>query len=225
MKDLNKKAFGGLLFLLTMLAASLFLPAWTINYPEAWVFLAVFFFPVFAITIYLIKRDPKLLARRVNAGPGAEKERSQMILQSLAAIAFMMIFAISAIDHRCKWSTVPVYLVVAGDILVVLGLLIVFFVFRENSFASATIEVGVKQPVISTGPYGLVRHPMYFGSFVMLSGAPLSLGSWWGLLSVIPIMFIIVWRLLDEEIFLEENLPGYSAYRNTVKYRLLPFIW
>ena len=109
--------------------------------------------------------------------------------------------------------------------IVALGLLIVFFVFRENSFASATIEVGSEQTLVSTGPYAFVRHPMYFGAFVMLLGVPLALGSWWGLLSVIPIVGVIIWRLLDEEVFLEKNLPGYTTYRNGVKYRLLPFIW
>jgi len=225
MKSLNNRAFGGLLFLMVMLATFLFLPAWTLDYREAWIFLAVFFFPVLAITLYLIKRDPQLLERRINAGPGAEKERSQKIIQFLATIAFILIFILSAIDHRFKWSIVPVYLVMAGDILVALGLLLVFFVFKANTFASATIEVGMQQTLVSTGPYALVRHPMYLGAFVMLLGVPIALGSWWGLLTIIPIMVIIVWRLLDEEVFLEKNLPGYLAYRNKVKYRLLPFIW
>jgi protein-S-isoprenylcysteine O-methyltransferase Ste14 len=225
MKGLNIKAFGGLLFLIIVLATALFLPAWTLDYREAWAFLAVFFFPVLAITLYLIKKDPKLLERRINAGPGAEKERGQKIIQFLASIAFIIIFILSAIDHRFSWSMVPMYLVVAGDILVVLGLLIVFWVFSENTFASATIEVGIEQKLVSTGPYAFVRHPMYFGAFVMLSGVPFALGSWWGLLTVIPIMGIIILRLLDEEIFLDKNLPGYLAYRNKVKYRLLPFIW
>jgi protein-S-isoprenylcysteine O-methyltransferase Ste14 len=180
MKGLNNKAFGGLLFLIFTLATSLFLPARTLDYWEAWIFLSVFFFLVLAITLYMIKRDPKLLERRVNAGPGAEKERSQKIIEFLAAIAFIMIFSFSAIDHRFRWSMVPVYLVVVGDILVALGLLIVFFVFKENSFASATIEVGIEQTLVSTGPYALVRHPMSFGAFVLLLGVPLALGSWWG---------------------------------------------
>jgi protein-S-isoprenylcysteine O-methyltransferase Ste14 len=169
---------------------------------------------VLAITLYLIKKDPKLLERRINAGPGAEKQRSQKIIQSLASIAFTMIFILSAIDHRFHWSMVSVYWVVVGDILVALGLLIVFFVFKENSFASATIEVGKEQTLVSTGPYAFVRHPMYFGASVMLLGTPLALGSCWGLLTVIPILVVIVWRLLDEEIFLEKNLSGYSVYRN-----------
>jgi protein-S-isoprenylcysteine O-methyltransferase Ste14 len=225
MKSLTYKAFGGLLFLMIILAASLFLPAWTFDYPEAWIFLAVFFVLVLAITLYLIKRDPKLLERRVSAGPGAEKERSQKIIQFFASIAFIMIFILSGVDHRFSWSVVPEYIIVAGDNLVGIGLLIVFFVFSENSFASATIEVGKEQTLVSTGPYALVRHPMYLGAFVMLLGVPPALGSWWGLLAVIPIMVVIVWRLLDEEVFLEKNLPGYLAYRSKVKYRLLPFIW
>ncbi len=225
MKSLNYKAFGGLLFLIVTLAILLFLPARTLYYREAWIFLAVFFFPVLGITLYLMIRDPKLLERRVNAGPGAEKERRQKIIQFLASIAFIMIFVLSAIDHRFSWSVVPVILVMAGDVLVVLGLLIVFLVFKENSFASATIEVGMEQTLVSTGPYALVRHPMYFGAFIMLLGSPLALGSWWGLVAVIPIMVVIVWRLLDEEIFLEKKLPGYLAYRKKVRYRLLPFIW
>jgi protein-S-isoprenylcysteine O-methyltransferase Ste14 len=225
MKGLIKKAVGGLLFLFIVLAAVLFGSAWSFEYWEAWIFLAVFFSPVLGITLYLIKRDPKLLERRIKAGPGAEKEVSQNIIQSLASLAFIMIFILSGIDHRCKWSVIPVRMEVAGDILVAFGLGIVFFVFRENSFASATIEVGVGQSLVTTGPYAVVRHPMYFGAFIMLLGAPVALGSLWGLLAVVPIFVVIVWRLIDEEVFLERNLPGYAAYRNEVKYRLLPFIW
>ena len=178
-----------------------------------------------AITLYLIKKDPELLARRVNAGPDAEKERSQKIIQFLASIAFMMIFILSAIDHRHRWSVVPVFLVGVGDLLLALGLMIVLFVFRANSFASATIEVGTEQTLVSTGPYALVRHPMYLGAFILLVGTSIALGSWWGLPAVIPIMVAIIWRLLDEEVFLEKNLPGYLTYRKKVRYRLLPFVW
>jgi protein-S-isoprenylcysteine O-methyltransferase Ste14 len=225
MKSLNNRAFEGLLFLLIALATLLFLPAWTFDYRETWIFLAVFFSPVLAITLYLIKKDPELLARRVNAGPDAEKERSQKIIQFLASIAFMMIFILSAIDHRHRWSVVPVFLVGVGDLLLALGLMIVLFVFRANSFASATIEVGTEQTLVSTGPYALVRHPMYLGAFILLVGTSIALGSWWGLPAVIPIMVAIIWRLLDEEVFLEKNLPGYLTYRKKVRYRLLPFVW
>jgi protein-S-isoprenylcysteine O-methyltransferase Ste14 len=225
MNELNKKAFGGLLRLIITLAILLFLPAWSICYWQAWIFLVVFFIPVLAITLYLMKKDPKLLERRINAGSAAEKLKSQKIIQFLAGIAFTVIFIVSALDHRFSWSRVPVYIVVVGEFLVVSGFLIVFFVFKENSFASATIEVGADQTIITTGPYNLVRHPMYSGAFVMLAGIPISLGSWWGLATVIPLMIVIVWRLLDEEKFLIRSLPGYAAYRKKVRSRLLPFIW
>jgi protein-S-isoprenylcysteine O-methyltransferase Ste14 len=166
-----------------------------------------------------------LLERRVNAGPGAEKEKSQKVIQFLAAIAFIAVFVFCAIDHRLRWSAVPPYVAIAGDVLVALGLVIIFVVFKENTFTSGIIEVEAGQKVISTGPYALVRHPMYLGALVMLLGVPLALGSWWGLFTIIPIALVIVWRLLDEEQFLAKNLSGYLEYRNNVRYRSVPFIW
>jgi len=225
MKELNQKAFGGLARLLISLAGLLFLPAWTLDYWQAWIFLVVFFAPALAITIYVMKYDPKLLERRMHSGPGAEKEKSQKIIQSLATVAFITVIVFPGIDHRFAWSAVPALVVAAGDFLVVLGFLIIFFVFRENTFASATIEVDAEQKVVSTGPYATVRHPMYIGALIMLAGVPVALGSWWGLLTIIPITLVIIWRLLDEEEFLATSLPGYSEYRNKVKYRLVPFIW
>jgi protein-S-isoprenylcysteine O-methyltransferase Ste14 len=165
------------------------------------------------------------LERRVNAGPRAEKENSQKIMQVLATIAFIAVLALPAFDHRLCWSPVPSYVAVAGDVLVVLGLLIVFPVFKENTYTAGVITVETGQKVISTGPYARVRHPMYAGSLVMLLGVPLALGSSWGLITFIPITIVIVWRLLEEEKFLLENLPGYSEYRNRVRYRLVPYIW
>jgi protein-S-isoprenylcysteine O-methyltransferase Ste14 len=225
MSALNIKAMAGLLQLLIIMAAIIFLPAWTLDYWQAWIFLAIFFVSVLAITIYLMKNDPKLLERRANAGPGAEQEKSQKIIQSLAAIAFIAMFVVSALDHRFAWSAVPPYVSLLGDVLVALGLYFVFLVFKENSFASGTIEVGADQRVIATGPYALVRHPMYIGALVMLLGVPLALGSWWGLLTIIPMVLVLVARLLDEEKFLAKNLAGYSEYQGKVKSRLLPLIW
>lgn len=225
MKDLNRKAFVGMLELLIVLAAALFLPAWTIDYWQAWMFLVVFFVPVLAITIYLMRKDPGLLERRVNAGPGAETRKSQQVIQLVASLAFIALFIVPGLDHRLSWSLVPLFAVAAGDIIVVLGLLIVFLVFKENSFTSAAIEVGTEQKVISTGPYAFVRHPMYIGALVMLLGVSPALGSWWGLFAVIPLALVIVLRLLDEERFLAKNLAGYSDYQDRVRYHLLPRIW
>jgi protein-S-isoprenylcysteine O-methyltransferase Ste14 len=225
MSALNIRAMAGLLQLLIIMAAIIFLPARTLDYWQAWIFLAVFFGSVLAITFYLMKNDPKLLERRVNAGPGAEQGKTQKIIQSLAAIAFIAMFVVSALDHRFAWSAVPPYVSVLGDVLVALGLYFVFLVFKENSFASGTIEVGAEQRVIATGPYALVRHPMYIGALVMLLGVPLALGSCWGVLTIIPMVLVLVARLLNEEKFLAKNLAGYSEYQTKVKSRLLPLIW
>src|SRR5580700_11342703 len=119
----------------------------------------------------------------------------------------------------------PPYVALAGDVLVVLGFLVVFFVFKENPFTSATIELAPDQQVISTGPYALVRHPMYAGALVMLVGIPISPGSWWGLLALAAMLPVLIWRLLDEEHFLTRNLPGYAEYMKRVQYRLIPLVW
>jgi protein-S-isoprenylcysteine O-methyltransferase Ste14 len=225
MNQLNIKALAGILQLFITLGVSIFLPAWTLDYWQAWIVVAVFFACTIAVTVYLMKNDPKLLERRVSAGVGAEQERSQNIIQAFAAVAFIALFVVSALDHRFGWSTVPPYLVALGDILIVLGFYLVFLVFKENSFASGTIEIGAEQCVISTGPYALVRHPMYVGALLMLVGVPLALGSLWGLVAILPMTLVLVARLLDEEKFLAKNLAGYCEYQSKVRCRLLPLIW
>ena len=147
------------------MAALLFIPAWTLDYWQAWAFLAVFGVSSLAITLYLMKKDPKLLERRVYAGPTAEKEPSQKIIQTITSLGFIAMLVVAALDHRLHWSEMSLYVAVAGDVLVAIGFLIVFFVYKENTFASATIELAPEQKVISTGLYALVRHPMYMGAF------------------------------------------------------------
>lgn len=225
MNSLNSRAFGGFLGLFVVMAALLFIPAWTLDYWQAWVFLAVFFLPALAGTIYLAKRDPQLLARRIYGGPTAEKENSQKIIQVITSLGFMAMLVVPSLDHRLHWSRVPSYGVAAGDVLVALAFLIIFFVYRENTFASATIEVYPGQRVVSTGPYALVRHPMYMGALLLFIGISLSLGSWWGLCVYLVLMPALIWRILAEEAFLTKNLPGYGEYKNKVTYRLIPFVW
>lgn len=225
MNDLNKKAFEGLAQFLAVLAALLFLPAWTLNYWQAWVFLLVFGGCVLAITLYLMRKDPALLARRMVAGPGGEKEKTQKIIQSFAAAAFVLIFLVSSLDHRFIWSDIPTYANWIGDLLVALGLFGIFLVFKENTFTAGTVQVEKQQKLVSSGPYALVRHPMYAAAFIMLIGVPLSLDSLWGFIPVAAVIVIIIFRLLDEEKLLLQELTGYDAYRNTVKYRLIPYLW
>jgi len=225
MNSLNIKASGGLMFLLLVMGALLFLPEWTLDYWPAWIFLGAFFGSSFEITIYLMRNDPKLLERRVSAGPLHEKETNQKLIQFITQIAFLFVIIFPVLDHRYAWSTVPSYVNVAGDFLIALGFFIVFLVFKENSYASALIEVGNEQKVVSTGPYALVRHPMYTGALILLLSTPLALGSLWGVLTIIPITAVIIWRLLNEERFLSKNLPGYAEYKSNVRYRLLPYLW
>jgi protein-S-isoprenylcysteine O-methyltransferase Ste14 len=223
--SLSTKALGGLLVVLIVMGALLFLPAGTLDYWQAWAFLAVWGALGLAVTVYLMKNDPKLLERRMHGGPTAEKETSQKIIMWIVSIGFVAILVVSALDHRLHWSSVPPDAAIAGDALVALGWLLIFFVFKENTFTSATIELAADQKVISTGPYAIVRHPMYSGALIYLLGIPIALGSWRGLFVVILMLPALVWRLFDEETFLAKNLPGYSEYRDKVTYRLVPFIW
>ncbi len=224
MTSLTRQAIGGLLFLVAVLGAALFVPG-GLDYWQAWLFLAVFTSSVLAITIYLGTHDPALLARRVKAGPLAEQQETQKIIQGIASLAFVAIFVVSALDHRSGWSRVPAALVVAGELVVALGLLLVFLVFRVNTFTSAVIEVSREQQLVSTGPYAVIRHPMYTGGLVMLVGVPIALGSWWGLIAVPALAAVIVWRLIEEEKLLATSLPGYAEYCCRVKHRLVPFVW
>jgi protein-S-isoprenylcysteine O-methyltransferase Ste14 len=225
MNSLNRKAFGGLLFLFLVMAALLFIPAGTLDYWLAWLFLAVYFVLSFAITLYLMKHDPQLLARRMSGGPTAEKEPAQKIIMVFASLGFIGLLVVPALDHRLGWSHMPPYVAVAGDALMAFGWLAIFFVFKVNTFTSATIELAPDQKVISSGPYALVRHPMYGGALFMLLGIPIALGSWWGVLVLAAMMPALVWRLLDEERFLARNLPGYAAYQKQVRCRLVPLVW
>ena len=213
MGALHKKGFAGLLFLLLAMAAALFIPAGTLDYWQAWIFLAVYFAASAALSLYLMKNDRELLARRMRGGPFAEKEPAQRIIMSIVSLGFIGLLVVPALDRRCGWSHMPPYLALAGDGLVVLGWLAIFFVFRENSFTSATVELAPDQRVISTGPYARVRHPMYAGALVMLLGIPIALGSWWGVLVVAAILPALIWRLLDRGEILARNLPGYVEYQ------------
>jgi protein-S-isoprenylcysteine O-methyltransferase Ste14 len=225
MDRLQRKAFRGLLILFLVMAALLFLTAGTIRYWQAWGYLAVFFGASFLITLYLAKYDPALLKRRLSGGPWAEKERTQKIIMAFTSIGFLALIVTPGLDFRFGWSAVPLPIVAAGNVLVVVGYAIIFLVYKENTFTSATIEVAKDQRVISTGPYALVRHPMYAGGLLYLIGTPLALGSWWGLAPFAATLPFLIWRLVDEEAFLVKNLPGYAEYRNKVRFRLMPGVW
>jgi protein-S-isoprenylcysteine O-methyltransferase Ste14 len=225
MSTLHRKAFGSLLLLFLAMAALLFVAAGSLDYWQAWTFLAVYFASSLALTLYLMKEDPMLLQRRMRGGPTAEKEPVQKIIMFFTSLGFIGLLVLPALDHRLAWSHMSPNAALAGEALVAIGWFAIFLVFKENTFTSATIELAPDQRVISTGPYALVRHPMYAGALVMLAGIPIALGSWWGLLVIVAIMPALIWRLIDEEKFLASNLPGYVEYQNRVRYRLIPAVW
>lgn len=208
-----------------VLGVLLFLPAWTLNYWQAWVFIFVFMTSANAIGVYLSLKDPELLERRKNFGPAAEQRLTQKIIISFAILGDIALLVFSAFDHRFAWSPVPPYISLAGDVLVALGFLIDFFVFKENSYGASNIRTGEDQRVVTTGPYALMRHPMYGGVLVMVIGVPLALGSWWGLGIVALMTPVLIWRILDEEMLLKKDLPEYIEYAQKVRYHLVPYLW
>lgn len=219
------KTILGFAFLMLVLALALFLSAGSLNFWHAWVYLAVFACCTILITAYLVRNDRELLAGRVQAGPVAETQRSQQIIQSLASLFFIGLFIVSGLDFRFGWSNMPPVVSLIANGLVALGFYLVFLVFRENSYTRATIEVSAEQKVITTGPYALVRHPMYAGAMLLLIFTPLALGSRVAVPFSIPIILVIVARLLEEEKFLKANLRGYEEYCQKVRYHLVPFLW
>jgi protein-S-isoprenylcysteine O-methyltransferase Ste14 len=208
-----------------LLGVLLFVPAWTLNYRQAWAFIAVFMVSVTIIGLYLSLKDPALLERRKKFGPSQETSPAQKVIMALAVLSSLMLLVFSALDHRFGWSHVPTVVSLLGDVLVALGLMIDLVVFRENSYGGSTIETATDQKVISTGLYGLVKHPMYVGVLVMLIGVPLALGSYWGLAFLAISVPVLAWRILDEEKLLNKDLAGYVEYTRRVRYRLVPHLW
>jgi protein-S-isoprenylcysteine O-methyltransferase Ste14 len=219
------RAFAGFVFLFAVIAVVLFGAAGTLDYPQAWAMLVVFFGSAGLITVWLWFRDKALLERRVKAGPGSEADPMQNIVQALASVVFLGTFVVPGLDRRFGWSHVPLAASFAGDALVALGFLVVFLTFRANTFTAGTIELAEGQRLVDSGPYAVVRHPMYAGALIMFVGFPSALGSWWGLLPAAGIVPVLAWRLTREEAFLAANLAGYRDYRARVRYRLAPILW
>ena len=222
MKDLHAKTIKAGVRGFVVLAILIFLSAGTLHYWQGWTFLATFTICSTVLTVYMALYDEKLLERRLRAGPRAETETSQKIIMVLVLLGFAALMVVPVLDHRFGWSPVPPYVSIAGDGLVALGYLFILFVLRENSYAASTIQIADDQRVISTGPYALVRHPMYAAALLLVIGMPLALGSWYGLFGILILLPVLTWRLLDEERFLTRNLKGYAEYTSNVRWRLIP---
>lgn len=203
----------------------LFVPAGTTHYWRGWVFLAVFALFTWIPSIYLMRTNPAALERRMQAGPKAEKRTLQRILITVIFVAFPATFVVSALDWRYGWSQVPAPASVIGDVLVAVGLGLAMLVVIENGYAAANVTVEAGQQLVTTGLYGLVRHPMYTGNVVLMLGIPPALGSYWGLFLLIPGILVLVLRIRDEEALLTHELSGYREYTQRVRYRLLPYVW
>jgi protein-S-isoprenylcysteine O-methyltransferase Ste14 len=219
------RAVVGSMFLFAVVAMVFFGSAGSLQDARAWAMLAVFFGSAGAITTWLWFHDKALLERRVKAGPGSEPDPLQNRIQALAGLLFLATFAAPGLDRRLGWSRVPVGVSMAGDAMIAIGFLIVFLTFRANTFTAGTVEIAEGQHVVDSGPYGVVRHPMYAGALIMIIGIPLALGSWWGLVPAALFVPLLVWRLTREEAFLAANLAGYDDYRKRVRYRLAPIVW
>jgi protein-S-isoprenylcysteine O-methyltransferase Ste14 len=202
-----------------------FWPAGTFDYWRGWAFIAVFAAATTIPSLYLAATDPAALRRRMQAGPAAETRPLQKLIISFAFVSLAATIVVSALDFRFGWSSVPPAISVIGDMLVALGLGIAMLVVIQNSYASANITVEAGQELVSTGLYGLVRHPMYLGNVVLMVGIPLALGSYWGLLFLIPGLAVLAVRIVDEEKVLTQDLAGYPDYAQKVHYRLLPYVW
>jgi protein-S-isoprenylcysteine O-methyltransferase Ste14 len=225
MTNLNTRAWISLAVLALAMGFLVFVPAGTARYWQAWVYLSIFNGASILTTLYLIRHDLALLERRMKGGPMAEKRPTQKLIMLGASAGFVGLLVVPALDVRFGWSVVSPAAVLLGDALVIAGFYFISIVYRENTFTSATIEVAKDQKVISTGPYAVVRHPMYASALLYLLGTPLALGSYWGLVVFGAVLPLLIWRLLDEEHFLSGNLPGYTEYRQRVRHRLVPFVW
>jgi protein-S-isoprenylcysteine O-methyltransferase Ste14 len=210
---------------LAAFGAMLFLPAGTFRYWQAWVFLTVFAVSTWIPSVYLVRKDPAALERRMRVGPLSETRMVQKVIICVVFVAFGAMFVVSALDHRFGWSSLPWPVCLIGDVLVALGLGVAMLVIAQNSYAAANVRVEAEQTLVCTGLYGVVRHPMYTGNLILMVGIPLALDSWWGLLFVIPGLIALAIRIHDEEQLLDQELAGYPEYTQHVRYRLVPYLW
>jgi protein-S-isoprenylcysteine O-methyltransferase Ste14 len=224
MKNPKAKIWSGLVIFFVLIALVLFLSAGTIHYWQAWVFLGVGAVSSVLLTLAIIK-DPVLLESRTKGGPSAEERPIQKIIVLCTGLPYITSFIVPGLDRRFGWSRMPAWLSIIGDFLIIVSIWMAYRVFEENSFGSSIVKIGKDQEVISTGPYAIVRNPMYASAAVYFIGMALALGSYWGLAPSILTILGLVWRLFDEEKFLAQSLPGYTEYCAKVRWHLVPGIF
>ena len=200
----------------------LFVPAGTIKYYNAWLFIELLFIPMFFVGILMFFKNKELLKSRLNA---KEKESDQKVVIILSAIMFITGFVVAGLNYRFGWIQLPNIVVIISSIVFIISYILYGEVLRENTYLSRTIEVKKNQKLIDTGLYGIVRHPMYLATIIMFLSIPLILGSLLSFVIFLDYPFIIVRRINNEEMVLEEKLKGYKEYKKKVKYKLIPFIY
>ena len=207
---------------LVVMGAMLFIPAGTLKFWQGWAYLIMFFVPGLLAFVYFYKHDPELVERRLRF---KEKVREQKQIMTFVYVIWLIAFLLPGIDHRFGWSRLPLYLMLASQVVVFCGYLLTLWVVKVNRFAARTIQVEPGQKVVSTGPYGIIRHPMYLGVCATLLFTPLALGSYFALPAFVLLIPLVVLRLLNEEKVLRQELPGYSEYCLNTRFRLVPFLW
>jgi protein-S-isoprenylcysteine O-methyltransferase Ste14 len=217
-----KAAFLRVSIGIPIVALIILLPAGRWDYWQGWMYLATLFIPMFAVLATFFRKDPALLERRMRM---REKETAQRKIIAVSYLYFLAAFILPGLDVRFGWSNVPPLVSILANCLVFAGYMTFVWVMTVNSFLSRTVEVDADQRVVTTGPYAIVRHPMYSGITLLYLASPVALGSYWALLPALLIIPILVARIRNEEVVLRRDLPGYSAYTQKVKYRLLPGIW
>jgi protein-S-isoprenylcysteine O-methyltransferase Ste14 len=222
MNALKKEIFYRLALLPLFIVIFLLLPAGSFNFWEVYIYFIILIIPMLYILFYFFKNDPEFLERRMKM---KEKESRQKKIVVIYSIAYISVFLIPGFDHRFGWSYLPFELIIIADLMVLLSYIFIILVFKENHFASRVVEIDEKQTVITTGPYRYIRHPMYSGILVMLLATPIALGSYWALIPTAVIPFSLVFRILNEEKILSEQLAGYTEYCQKTPYRLIPYIW
>ena len=207
---------------LLLVGLLIFLPAGTLAYTYGWYFIALLFAPMFAVGIFMLFRSPDFLRKRLDV---KEKQKAQKGVLAFSGLMFIAGFVVAGLDFRFGWSKMPTWVVIVAGVLFLVAYALYAEVMRENAYLSRTIKVEEGQTVVDTGLYGIVRHPMYAVTILLFLMIPLVLGSWFALIAVAFYPAIIVVRLKNEEDLLTRELLGYEAYKQKVRYRLIPFIW
>jgi protein-S-isoprenylcysteine O-methyltransferase Ste14 len=211
--------FGSALLVLGLI---IFLPAGSLAFWNGWLYLAAILLPMLGVLVYLFKRDPGLLEKRIKT---REKEKEQKLYIVLSILLFLVAFTLPGLDFRFKWSSVPFWLVILATVIMLAGYALFVLVMRQNSYASRVIEIQNGQKLIDTGLYSVVRHPMYMAASLMYLAMPLVLGSFYAVLPLLLLPLLLGFRIVNEEKVLRAGLPGYEEYTRRVKYRLIPFVW